>query len=188
MKRLLIATAVLAALPLAAAEKDPKSAEQQSGSAAEQSTTAAKPTVAPPASTTPAKVESPLAAAARKSKRGDGKKRLIITNDTLKDSTGHVSTSNMKPAELPLAPPIAQKTDKELIAAKAKEKAAATREAALEKRKQEAEKKRQERLARLSEMAEGAESGYGEEDPAAIEHELDEAAAPEKPDAEKKPQ
>jgi len=158
MKSLLIATAVLAALPALAEEQ------------------AQKTSTADPAPV--AKIESPLAAAARKGKRNDGKKRVIITNESLKDAKGHVSTSytNIQlPAPTAIAPP---KTEKELIQDKADQKTAEAARVAAEKKKKDAEKKRLERMARASEMAEGEEAGYGEEDPAQMENELEEASKP----------
>ena len=158
MKSLLIATAVLAALPALAEE------QAQTSSAADQ----------PPV----AKTESPLAAAARKGKRNDGKKRVIITNESLKDAKGHVSTSytNIQlPVPTAIAPP---KTEKELIQEKADQKAAAAAKLAAEQKKKDADKKHLERMARASEMAEGEEAGYGEEDPAQAEKELEEASKP----------
>jgi hypothetical protein len=158
MKSLLIATAVLAALPVLAEEQAQKS------SATEQAPAAQK--------------DSPLAAAARKGKRNDGKKRVIITNESLKDAKGHVSTSytNIQlPVPTAIAPP---KTEKELIQDKADQKAAAAAKVVAEQKKKDAEKKRVERMARASEMAEGEEAGYGEEDPAQMENELEEASKP----------
>ena len=159
MKSLLIATAVLAALPALAEEQAAKSAP-----AADQ-TTAAKP-------------ESPLAAAARKGKRNDGKKRVVITNESLKDATGHVSTSNTN-IQIPIPKPLPPaKTEKELIQEKAEQKAAEAKRVAAEASQKQAEQKRLERMARASEMAEGEEAGYGEQDPAQAEKELDDAAKP----------
>jgi hypothetical protein len=159
MKSLLIATAVLAALPVLAEEQ-----KAQSSTAAEQ-TPASKP-------------ESPLAAAARTSKRNDGKKRVIITNESLKDAKGHVSTSKTN-IQLPLVaalPPA--KTEKELIQEKADQKAAEAVRLAAEQKKKDTEQKRLARLARASEMAEGEDAGYGEEDPARAEKELEDASKP----------
>ena len=158
MKSLLIATAVLAALPLLAEEPASKS------SSADQ--------------TAVVKAESPLAAAARKSKRNDGKKRTVITNESLKDAKGHVSVSKTN-IQLPLQPALPPaKTEKELIKEKADQKIAAAEQAAVEKKKKDAAQKRLERMARASEMAEGEEAGYGEQDPAQMERELEEASKP----------
>ena len=161
MKSLLIATAVLAALPALAEEP----ADKPSAPAA-QTTTVAKP-------------ESPLAAAARKSKRNDGKKRVIITNESLKESKGgHMSTSDTN-IQLPIVkalPPA--KTEKELIQEKADQKAAEAKRVAAEQKAKDAEQKKLERMARASEMAEGEEAGYGEHDPAQMEKELEDASKP----------
>src|SRR5688500_2836644 len=153
MKSLLIATAVLAALPLMAAEE-----------------------TKPAESTKPA--DSPLAAAAKKGKRNDGKKRIVITNESVKNSKGHISTSNM-PAELPAMKPLPPaKTEKELIQQKADEKKAAEAKIAADKKKAADDQKRLERMARAYENAEGEEAGYGEIDPAEAEKALEDAARP----------
>ena len=152
MKSILIATAVLAAMPLMAAE--------------EKAPEPAKP------------VESPLAAAAKTGKRNDGKKRVVITNESLKNAKGHVSVSNTA-IELPLMKPIPPpKTEKELIAQKAEEKKAAEAKIAADKKKAEADQKRLERMARAAESAEGEEAGYGEVDPAEAEKAMEDAAKP----------
>ncbi|MGZ5492303.1 MAG: hypothetical protein ACXW3E_01720 [Thermoanaerobaculia bacterium] len=56
----------------------------------------------PQTTTTP---DSPLVAAAKKSNRSTKKKRVVITNDTLKNSTGHISTANSPAPNLNLPVP-----------------------------------------------------------------------------------
>jgi hypothetical protein len=102
MKRTLIASlALLIAASLFAAEDKP------------QQTT-----------TTP---DSPLVAAAKKSNRSAKKKRVVITNDTLKNATGHISTAN-SPApklDLPVPPKPAEQVAAEQKKAMETEQAAA---------------------------------------------------------------
>ena len=176
MKRLLILTGVvLLALPLAAEEKE-KTAKSERPAPAEKSTT----TAAEPPS------ESPLAAAARRAKRGKSKS-VVITNEMVKKSTGHVTTTKIE--YMPVVPPKPEasaevKMLEERAAAKAADEAknADPAEAA---RKQ----KDLERRARLASAAENYEDGYDETgaDPAQVERELAEAAAEAAKEERKKP-
>ncbi|MBK5258502.1 MAG: hypothetical protein JJE51_02845 [Thermoanaerobaculia bacterium] len=167
MKRVLIATAVLAALPLLAEETAQKPAEP-------------KPKPAESQVVSPVPAESPFAAAVRKSRKPTGKKRIVITDAMVKDSKGgHITTTTIQPQFNP-DPPKPSK-EAEMIAAQAKEKAALAEKSAAEVQKAEAEKKKIERRARAAEMEEGAEAGYGETDPA-------ESGKPEQEENPKKPQ
>jgi hypothetical protein len=87
--------------------------------------------------------DSPLVAAAKASKRTNKKKRVVITNDTLKNSTGHVSVSTASPTamKLPNAPDTAGQTAadkqaKEAATTQAAEKAKADKTAAEAKQKE----------------------------------------------------
>lgn len=170
MKRLLIATALFATLPLVAEETAQKPAEPKPKPAEGQQISA----------TTPATTESPLAAAVRKSKKRTGKKRIVITDAMVKNSKGgHITTTTIQPQFNP-DPPKPSK-EGEMIEAQAKEKAARAEKVAEEAKKAEAEKKKLERRARAAEMEEGAEAAYGETDPA-------ESGKPEQEVNPKKPQ
>ena len=122
-RALALSLAAAIALPLFADE--PKTAEQ-------------KPATAPAATSTdataaPAVPESPLVAAAKRSKkRRAAGKTTVITNETLKESKGHVSTAHTerKPLNVPEPTPgpeqtLAMKQAKAAAEAKAQEAARA---------------------------------------------------------------
>lgn len=161
MKRLIaIPAMVLLTLPLAGEEKK---AEKPASKATTEAT--AKPAV-----------ESPLAAAARKSGRGTSK-RVVITDETLKKSTGHLSTTSI--VYTPPAIPEKIEQPAEVIAnqARAKERADEVKKA--EELKLEEAKKLKEagRRARLAEAAEQSEEGLEDDvDPAQLEKDLAEEA------------
>ena len=145
MKRLLLfVTAALVSLPLAAAETKPQDP-------------------APPA-------ESPMVAAAKKANRG-ASKTAVITNESLKGSKGHITTttiiSNPKVPEPEPTPEMKH-------AAQQKKNAEAQAKADEAQKKKDDEKKARER--RLATAAESYEGGYSDGDPAVIEKQLDDAA------------
>ena len=150
MKRLIaIPAVVLLTLPLAAAEKK---AEK------------------------PPTVESPLAAAARKSGRGTSK-RVVITDETLKQSTGHLSTTSIVYTPPPIPAKVEQPAEVIANQERARERADEVKKA--EELKLEEAKKSKEagRRARLAEAAEQSEEGLEDDvDPAQLEKELAEQA------------
>lgn len=151
MKPLLLASFVLAALPLAAAETQPAA-----------TTTTAGTTTA----------DSPLVQAARaKNKR---KATIVITNDTLLKSGGHITTTASQ-APLPPVPP--HPTEEQMRAEQARkateEKIAADR-AAAEKRAQE---RREAAKVRTIEEQEGNSADSLYEDPATMEHRAEQATS-----------
>lgn len=132
-------------------------------------------------------VDSPLVAAAKKTNR-IGKKRIVITDQSVKTSTGHITTTKVlpevkvreleKPALQVLATEKKAKEDKDKKLAA--DRAAAGKKAADEKQK------------RLARMAAAEEDGPYGDDPAHVEHELDQQAkaganAPSKPADTKHP-
>jgi hypothetical protein len=165
MKRMLIVTAVsLLALPLGAEEKQPAKTSK---------TAKAAPAAKPPA-------ESPLVAAARRARRGSGKS-VVITDDTVKNSTGRVTSTTIVysptvPKDAPSAEVVHNQQRAKAKADEEKKAAAATDE----KKKKDVETAR---LARLAEEAQQGEDGFGGDvDPAQLERDLAANAA-----AEKKP-
>ena len=155
MKRMLIVTAVsILSLPLSAEEKQPAKT--------------ARPATTAPAETK--RAESPLVAAARRARRGAGKS-VVITDDTVKNSTGRVtSTTIVYTPDVPKdAPSDEVAANKQRTKAKEDEakKAAA---AAKEQKKKDAETAR---VARMAEEAEQGEDGFGGDvDPAQLERDL----------------
>jgi hypothetical protein len=122
--------------------------------------------------TTPAASDSPLVAAAKKGKRLDGKKRIVITEETLKTSTGHLTTTKTI-QDPPNIPPHLKTPAEVMEETKAKEKErAAVRVIELKA----TEAARQKRIAETAARAE--EDGGMEEDPATTEHQMDQATAP----------
>jgi hypothetical protein len=115
--------------------------------------------------TTTAPPDSPLVAAAKKSNR-IGKKRIVITDETVKTSTGHLSTTKYQ-NDFHIQEP--EKTAEVILAeTKAKERERAPER---EKLKKEAAEAKQKQIARAVAAAE--EEGPYQEDPAAVEHQLD---------------
>ena len=169
MKRLIaIPAMVLLTLPLAGEEKKAEKPAPKAKTAA-----AAKP--AAESAAKPA-VESPLAAAARKSGRGTSK-RIVITDETLKKSTGHLSTTDI----VYTPPPLPEKVEQpaEVIANQERAKQRADEAKKAEELKLEEAKKLKEagRRARLAEAAEQSEEGLEDDvDPAQLERDLAEEA------------
>jgi len=117
------------------------------------------------AQTTTTAFDSPLVAAAKKSNRM-GKKRVVITNESLKGSKGHISTTKMQ-TSFTVAEPA--KTQEQVMAeTKAKEK---ERTAQREKLVKAASDAKQKQIARVVAAAE--DDGPYTVDPAAVEHQLD---------------
>ena len=145
MKRvLLFVTAALVSLPLAAAET-----KQQDP--------------APPA-------ESPMVAAAKKANRGTSK-TTVITNESLKDAKGHVTTTTIvSTLNVPKPEPTVEMKHREQQKKNAEVQAKA---AEAEKKKEDEKKAREMRLATAAESYEG---GYSDGDPAVVEKQLDDAA------------
>ena len=161
MKRLIaIPAMVLLTLPLAGEEK--KAAKPASKTTTEAT---AKPAV-----------ESPLAAAARKSGRSTSK-RVVITDETLKKSTGHLSTTSIVYTPPPIPAKVEQPAEVIANQERARERADEVKKA--EDLKLEEAKKLKEagRRARLAEAAEQSEEGLEDDiDPAQLEKDLAEEA------------
>lgn len=159
MKRLLAFPAmVLLTLPLAGGE-----AKAPSGAATE------------PAAKAP--VESPLVAAARKTRRGSGKS-IVITDDTVKKSKGHVTSTTI--VYMPPAAP--EKAEQPVVAVVPKDRA--KKHEGPQKKADElklAEEKKQKELARRAALVEAAENSEGGlddgVDPAQLERDLAAEAA-----------
>ena len=170
MKRLLALGAVaLFAFPLVAGEKE--KAQKPASEAP-----AAAETSAPAAS------DSPLVAAAKRARRGTSK-TIVITDATVKSSTGHLTTTDsIYNPSLPKT--IEPSADVVANEARAKERAAEEKKALEAKAEETRRDKELARKARLAETAEEYEDGYDDgQDPAQVERDMATAAA-----AEKKPQ
>jgi len=162
MKPLLLASLAMAALPLLAGET--------------QTQTQPAPAPEPAAATTaPAVADSPLVAAAKASAAKKRKAKIVITNDSLIKTGGHITTANTPPAALPPAPPHVSEEEMraEQLKRAADAKAAADRAVA-------EQKERDERTAMIRKKLE--ESGATLfDDPAMSEHLQEEAAKPKQP-------
>lgn len=161
MKRLLILTAVFVlSLPATADEKKSGKRATTDESASEKA----------------APVESPLVAAARKAKRGTSKS-VVITEETLKKSTGHLTSTTI--VYMPdVSKPSLPSSDIVANEARAKVKADAAKKAADEKELAKKKETEAGRLARLAEESEQGEEGLGTDvDPAQLERDLAENAA-----------
>jgi hypothetical protein len=161
MKRSLMLTLLLtAALPLCADE--PKPAQPEAAAPATATATTA---------TTPE--ESPLVRAARRANRLGRKPGTVITNESVKKSKGHITTTtNQRPLDIPKP---AMASDE---AAAIRKRNAAREQAKVlvigEEKKKQQELEALERRARAAEMA---EEGYFEDpddDPARAERNADE--------------
>lgn len=165
-------TAVLG-LPLLADE--PKNAGQKSAATPAATTTDAATTAA----------ESPLVAAARRSKkRRAAGKTNVITNETLKNSKGHVSTAHTArpPLNVPEPAPGPEQT---LAIAKAKAAAEAkAQEAARTEEQRKADAERERKRAAAATIAEEGVYEALESDPAVGEATADDATQAEKPPAD----
>lgn len=109
--------------------------------------------------------DSPLVAAAKKSNRM-GKKRIVITDDTVKNSTGHLSTTKFQ-SDFHIQEP-EKPADVVLAETKAKEKERAPERERLAK---EADAAKQKQIARAVAAAE--DDGPYEVDPTTVEHQMD---------------
>ncbi len=162
MKRLLaIPAVVLLTLPLAGEEaKAPKSAP--------------KP-LTDSASKAPA--ESPLVAAARKTRRGSGKS-IVITDESVKKSKGHVTSTTIvyTPPAIPEKP--SQPADVVMLKDRAKKQEEAQKKAEDGKLGQEKKQKELARRAALAEASENSQGGIDDGvDPAQLERDLAAEAA-----------
>jgi hypothetical protein len=160
MKRMLIVTAVsILSFPLSAEEKQPAKP--------------ARPAKAAAADKQP--VESPLVAAAKRARRGAGKS-VVITDDTVKNSTGRVtSTTIVYTPDVPKDAPSAEVAHNKQ---RAKEKEDEAKKAAAADKAQKKKDAEAGRVARMAEEAEQGEDGFGGDvDPAKLERDLAEHAA-----------
>jgi hypothetical protein len=132
-----------------------------------------KTTTATTTSTQPP-VDSPLVRAAKASQgklTSKSKKKIVITNETLAKSGGHITTSNAQPA-LPPVPKVDPNT-----AEIARQNQLGAQQAAAEKAKKEAEdKKKREDAYRANAVLEGDDSSMGLGDPAMIEGHAEQAS------------
>lgn len=159
--------AILIALPLAAAETKP-SAQQQTASAQPAATAAATDTAQ--LSSSAGTPDSPLVAAAKRTKR-TGKSKVVITNETLSKAGSNArvtTTASQKQLQVPVVDPDHDwsRMEQKKIADEAKAKADAAAAASKKAAADEARRKR------TAAMAGAYEEGYSEADPAAVEHEL----------------
>lgn len=175
MKRtMIVSLALLAAASLAAATENQNQQQTTTAKTDTAQTTTAPATTTTSAATTTA--DSPMVAAAKKTNRA-AKKRVVITNDSLKQSTGHISTaSSQYPVDIPTPEKGAEQV---AIETRAKEKERAAERDKIEKKRAEEKKKKLERMAAAVEEG----SLYGDVDPAAAEQQMNEATK----DATKKP-
>jgi hypothetical protein len=113
--------------------------------------------------------ESPLVAAAKKTNRA-GKKRIVITDQSVKHSTGHITTTTIVPdvKVRPLEKPALQ-----VLAAQKKAKEDKEKKLAAEREKAE-KKAAAEKEKRMARMAAAEEDGAYGDDPAQVEHQADE--------------
>jgi hypothetical protein len=116
--------------------------------------------------TTTAAPDSPLVAAAKKTNKLNGKKRIVITDESIKTSKGHISTTKFQ-SNFNVAEP-QRSTEQVLYETKVKENERAAERAKLQKA---ADEKKQKQIARAVAAAE--DDGPYEVDPAAVEHQLD---------------
>lgn len=166
MKKLLMLALLLAAVPVVCAD-EPKSAAAEP----EANTTAAQ--------TEAAADDSPLVRAARRANRLGKKPATVITNESIKKSKGHITTTTVQhPVNVP-KPQMAADEAAALRKRETEREQARVRVINEETRKEQA----QEALQRRARAAEMAEEGYfedPEDDPARAEREADEAMREEK--------
>ncbi|GAC1400875.1 MAG: hypothetical protein NVSMB68_15630 [Thermoanaerobaculia bacterium] len=123
--------------------------------------------------------DSPLVAAAKKSSRA-GKKRAVITNASLKHSTGHITTTK---AQHPITVPQPQKTtDQWLTENKARERDRDAVRARVEKKTAEEKQKNMSQAAAAAED----EGPFGV-DPAQTEHQLEQGTSTAPPTSTSRP-
>ena len=113
--------------------------------------------------------DSPLVAAAKKSNR-TGKKRIVITDESVKNSTGHLSTTKFQ-NDFHIQEP-EKPADVVLAETKAKERERAPER---EKLKKEAAAAKQKQIARA--VAAADDEGPYQDDPAAAEHQMDQTTS-----------
>lgn len=161
MKRSLMLTVLLtAALPLCA--DDPKPAP---------------PEAAATAATATAPEESPLVRAARRANRLGKKPGTVITNDSVKKSKGHVTTTTVqRPIDIPKPAMAADEAAAVKKSELAREKARVL--VIGEEKKKQQELEALERKARAAEMAEEGYFEDPEDDPARAERDADEGGTP----------
>jgi hypothetical protein len=174
----MLSAAILIALPLAA--DDQKPAAKQPATAAQ--TAASQPSGnagAPPQLTSQSQTgeDSPLVAAAKRTKRGAKKSAIVITNETLAGKGAHVTTTaSQKSIAVPAPPAGGGWGNLELNQVAAQRQAKMEREAEATK-KASAQEARKKRMAQLAARYED-DSMAPESDPALIEHELGTQASP----------
>jgi hypothetical protein len=113
--------------------------------------------------TTTAPADSPLVRAAKSTQKAKAKKKIVITNDTLVKSGGHVTTSASNPAPLPILTDVDHTAENQM-----KQRQAAAQAAA--KAKTEAEqKKKHDAAERANAVLEGDDAEGVLEDPALVE-------------------
>ena len=126
----------------------------------DKTTTATTTSTQPPA-------DSPLVRAAKASQSkttSKTKKKIVITNETLAKSGGHITTSNAQAALPPVPKANPNTIDME------RQKQLDAQQAAAEKAKQEAEaKKKREQTERVNAVLEGDDASMGLGDPALVE-------------------
>lgn len=114
----------------------------------------------------PKTTDSPLVDAAKRGRTSRAKKSVVITNESLKSSKGHVTTTTVEAAPV-VAEPVLGPEAKLIAEKKRNEAAMKAREAQLAEEKKAAEEKRAKaREAYGSQVEEGI---YEDDDPAAVE-------------------
>jgi hypothetical protein len=168
MKQLSIACCLLLAASVLSAD-EAKKTETKKADAAHTAASAPAPAPAPIVAAPPSATDSPLVAAAKKSKRGKAKPSNVITNDTLSRSGGHITQGEKLP-DLPAPPPPPKPKPVDPMAAEYARRAEAVK-------KLEAEKKAKEVAAKKKSDAERATAATYDDtlderfdDPAAAEH------------------
>lgn len=176
MKQLSIACCLLLAASVLSAD-EAKKAETKKADTTSTAASAPAPAAAPiVTSDTPNAGDSPLVAAAKKSKRNKAKPSNVITNDTLARSGGHITQAEKLP-DIPAPPPPPKAKPVDPMAAEYARRAEAVK-------KQEAEKKAKEIAAKKKADAERATAAMNGDtlddrfdDPAAAEHAMQENPA-----------
>lgn len=174
----MFSAAILIALPLAADDQKPVKTQP----AATAQTTESQPAgnaATPPQLTSQSKTgeDSPLVAAAKRTKRGAKKSAIVITNETLAGKGAHVTTTaSQQNIAVPSPPAGGGWGNLEMNQVAAQRQAKMEREAEATK-KAAAEEARKKRMAQLAARYED-DSTAQESDPALIEHELGTQAPP----------
>ena len=180
---LMLPLMLLAAIPLAADEPEQETAATSTArESSDDGTATATETTTTSATSTAIEHESPMVRAARRANRLGKKPKSVITNETVKNSKGHITTTTVKrPVDVP------------------EPKMAPSEAAALKKRADEREKERvrvlgeekakkqeEETLRRRARAAERAEEGYlvdEQDDPARAERNADQDTSADAPPA-----